>query len=351
MHPRKPSNHQWTFTNNDIIGTMDYRTDFSAFRLLLLDIVAMLYENHGQMFATERSCARVAQLVWVTPTYVTNGVRTLYREWATLQARSADRATTPRIIFREPALMAATIMAWATVRSTLYQESEELLKRIEEDASQGPPLVPAGYEREEARAPSRAEEERLQEVETPSFSPISSYGGDEQPESPPPAYELVDTPTAPPPSYEDISPATSMVDLTSPPEAMEFERHESASTDLEGQQPADTPRGLGGSASQTDMGHGLTTADGVPHRDYTMPYVRHHLRGGLPLPMRPLSLLNHNGEIIVPSGRVLPCAPLRGQIRPVSPHSSQLGRIRITRTEEDGHTAELLPPAVQRTEN
>ena len=242
--------------------------------------------------------------------------------------------------------MAATIMAWATVRSTLYQESEELLTRMEEDASQGPPLIPAGHEREEVGAPSRAEEERLHEVGTPSFSPISSYGGDDQPGSPPPAYELVDTPSTPPPSYEDISPATSMVDLTSP-EAMAFERPEAAAADLGGQQPADAQREL----EMPARGQELTLADWEPRRDYTVPYVRHHPRGGLPLPMRPLSLLNHNGEIIVPSGRVLPCAPLRGQIRPVSPHSSQLGRIRITRTERDGHTAELLPPAVQRTED
>ena len=331
--------------------TMDYRTDFSPFRLLLLDIVAMLHENHGQVFATERSCARLAQQVWITPTYMTNVVRELYREWATLQAKSADRATTPRIIFREPALMAATIMAWATVRSSLYQESEDLLNRLEEAASQGPPLIPAGHEPEESGAPSRAEEERLQEVETPSFSPISSYGEDERPESPPPAYHLVDTPTAPPPSYEDLSPATSMVDLTSPPDAaMEFEGHGSSSTVLGGQPPAAAPRELEMPASQPNVGREPTTSDREPRGDYTTPYMHPHLRGGLPLPMRPLSLLDNNGQIIVHSGRVLPCAPLRGQLRPVSPHSSQLGRIRITRSEEAGHIAELLPPA-QRREN
>ena len=115
---------------------MDYSrilsTDFSPFRLHVLDVVVLLHEHHNYPFASERNCVRTAQLVWVTPTYMPNNIREAYRECADLQARTADRASPPRIIFREPPLMAAVIMAWATVRSTIYEETEifiELLDR------------------------------------------------------------------------------------------------------------------------------------------------------------------------------------------------------------------------------
>ena len=207
---------------------MDYSrilsTDFSPFRLHVLDVVVLLHEHHNYPFASERNCVRTAQLVWVTPTYMPNNIRDLYRECADLQSRTADRAYPPRIIFREPPLMAAAIMAWATVRSTVYEETEVFIELLDRALMGRPIPIPAGYEADSqaSEPPSRDEQERLEDVQSPPFSPITEDEDEDEeeyrPQSPPPSYDEVCSTATPPPAYNEVaSPAIhdEMVDLTS----------------------------------------------------------------------------------------------------------------------------------------
>ena len=49
----------------DYIAALD--ANFSPFRLLLLDIVQVLHEQFNLPFVSERSCAMVCYMVYVSP--------------------------------------------------------------------------------------------------------------------------------------------------------------------------------------------------------------------------------------------------------------------------------------------
>ena len=342
---------------------MDYSrilaTDFSPFRLHVLDVVVLLHEHHNYPFASERNCVRTAQLVWVTPTYMPNNIRDLYRECAELQARTADRAYPPRIIFREPPLMAAAIMAWATVRSTVYEETDVFIELLDRALMGRPVPIPAGYEgdSQESGPPSRDEQERLQDVQSPPpFSPITEDEEEDEeededndevdeeyrPPSPPPSYDEVCSTATPPPAYNEVvAPANNddMVDLTEDASMeQEDERRDATAGDRGTEEVAD-------SSSEDTRNEGAAPADVATGRAL----VQQQLRGNMSLPLRPLALLDSEGRIMASQGRYLPYSAVPGQLRPPSPRTSQLGRIRISRTGVNRMTSELLPPATPAT--
>ena len=90
---------------------------------------------------------------------------------------------------------------------------------------------------------------------------------------------------------------------------------------------------------------GAAPADVATGRAFT----QQQLRGSLSLPLRPLALLDSEGRIMSGQGRFLPYSAVPGQLRPPSPRTSQLGRIRISRLGSNRLTSELLPPATSAT--
>ena len=311
----------------------------------------------------------IAYLVWVSPTYMENRVRCLYREHAELQQRSVDHAYGPRVIFREPGLVAAVLLVWASTASSLWQEAEDFVSLFRAAVAALPNMVPAGAEAdsgfEDRSATLSADEDDIQGFVSPSPSPGPDVSP-APPSSPASISSRAASPISQPPVYEDISPpakllpeqqpppssstTVSLADLATPLELPECLKR--GGNSAVASSPILLPAGSYQSASRMSAPSSSAGA--------FQPYRRPAPRRPVALPLRPVSVLDDEGRIMPASaGRRLPYARLMGQQRPTSSppprpatpatpvpsadSSNPLGRIRITRTTNNSLQSEWVP--------
>ena len=353
---------------------MDYiralELNYSPFRLLLLDIVCLLQERAGQPFATERTGLMIAYLVWVSPAYIENRVRALYREHADLQQRSVDRAYSPRVIFREPGLISAVLLVWASTASSLWQEAEDFLAVFRGALAALPNMIPAGAEDDsgydDAASGASEEDDGVAAFMSPAQSPVP------EPSPAPPSSPASNASAQTAPMFEDVTPpartipagpapasTSSSVSVHLPVSPLELpECLKQGGGSAAAQPPTLPPVGTAGAPTRMPT----PTRGTTPTSGAFQPYRRPSPRRPVALPLRPVSVIDEEGRITSQTAdRRLPYARLMGQQRPSSPppprpttpatpmpsadSSNPLGRIRITRAEDDSLVSEWIPSA------